>query len=193
MKHVKEFLNQRKILVLILVVLAISMASNLYLYFGVDKPLQEKPGAWLGVPSTPVMIYRPLQGGMGRMEVLIWKRFMVGQEEKFNVTVKVTLWEPYVAARTYSLSFRIFNRTLDGEYPETSLVEKTVVVHKDKDAMYISAASGHLTVPVPPSYTPKIYIYKVEFTLGRDSYYIEFPITTGASGPVLLPPLGTRG
>ena len=92
------------------------------------------------------------------------------------------LWEPYIGSATYNFSFKIYNRTLDSEYLETAIVEKTAVAHKDKDAFYIYASSGNLTITVP-SYAPKIYIYKVEF---RNSYCVEFAITA-TTGPIMGP------
>ena len=185
MKHVKRFFKiQRNIIVLLLVLLAMSMVANLY--FGVIRPLQEgkgeeKIGVW--TENGGVIIFRNIQGGMGSMSVFISRGLIVPPGHKFNVSIGVKLWEPYIGSATYNFSFKIYKRTLDSEYLETAMIEKTVVVRKDKDAFYIYASSGNLTVAVPPSYAPKIYIYKVEF---RNLYYIEFAITA-ATGPVITP------
>lgn len=185
MEYIKRFFKiQRNIIVLLLILLAMSMVANLY--FGVIRPLQEGKGEEeIGVwtEDGSIIIFRNIQGGMGTMSVFMSRGLIVPPGHKFNVSVGVKLWETYIGSATYNFSFKIFNRTLDSKYLESAMVEKTVVVHKDKDAFYIRASSGNLTVAVPPSYAPKIYIYKVQF---GNSYYIEFAITA-AAGPVIPP------
>lgn len=185
MKHSNGFLKQKRIIILLLISLAGSMAANLY--FCVIRPLQkvmseEGTGVW--TENGGVFVFRNIQGGMGSMSVFLSRGLLVGPGQKFNVSVSVGLWEPYVGSATYGFAFKIYNRTLDSEYPRVPIVEKTVVVHKDKDAFYIGAVSGNLTVVVPRSYVPKIYIYKVEF---ENSYNIEFALT--AAGGSVIPPV----
>lgn len=187
MEHVKRFFNQRKIMVFPLVLLAVSIGSNVYLYFGVIKPLQEYRSKDKTDTQTGVIVSRNIQGAMGRMSVSISRGLLIGPGTKFNVSVSARLWEPYIGLATYNFSFKIYNRILDGEYPETPIVEKTVVVHKDKDEFYIYTSSGNLTITVPPSYTPKIYIYKVGFGTKTQTWYtIEFPIWA-QPGPIISP------
>lgn len=159
-----------------------SIVANLY--FGVIRPLQESKGengAW--TENGGVTIFRKYP--MGSTSVSISRGLLVGPEQKFNVSVSVKLWEPYIGSATYNFSFKIYNRTLDGEYTETHMVEKTAVIHKDKDTLYIYASSGDLTVTVPS--TRGIYIYKVCLEPQRNLWpTIEFPILA-ESGLVITP------
>jgi len=187
MEHVKRFFNQRKIMVFLLVLLAVSIGSNVYLYFGVIKPLQEYRSKDKTDTQTGFIVSEKIQGVMGDMSVSISRGLLIGPGTKFNVSVSARLWEPYTGSKTYNFSFKIYNRILDGEYSETPIVEKTVVVHKDKDEFYIYTSSGNLTITVPPSDTPEIYIYKVGIGTKTQTWYtIEFPIWA-QPGPIISP------
>jgi hypothetical protein len=126
--------------------------------------------------QPPVAGWRQeIQGGMGHIEFSISRGFTPGPGTEFNVSVWVELWEPYIGSETYNFFFKIFERSEQSEgYPDTPVVEKTVNVHKGKDAMYIFANSGNMTI-IAPSYRG-IYIYKICFGTETEDYIIEFPI-----------------
>jgi len=172
-KHsIRFFKIQRNIIVLLLVLLAISLASNVYLYYNVIKPLKEQEGE----PETGAGWRQNIQGGMGWIELSISKGFTPGPGTKFNVSLWVKLWDPYTGSATYNFSFKVYERAEQSDrYPDIPVAEKLVSFNKSKDAMYILLGSGNLTVTVPS--TRGIYIYKVCFgTMTEIWHTIEFPI-----------------
>ena len=152
MERIKGFLNQRKILVL----LAVSIGLNVYLYFGIIKPLQ----GYKGEEETVAGWRQGIQGGMGWIQFSLSKGLILAPETKFNVSVSARLWEPYIGLKTYEFYFKFYERPLHGQY-SALMVEKNVTVHKDKNEMWIDPHSENLTITGPA--TPGIYIYKVCF------------------------------
>ena len=128
------------------------------------------------------MIVRDIQGGMGTLAVAIehhvgfsfkYEIMYVGVPCTFNISVMISLWEPYTSTSLYPFTIKLYERPLHGEYPNTPTTEKNIIVQKDKDAMYVNArAVLTMTAPLDPG----IYIYKVaiEDTL---AYEVEFPIS----------------
>jgi len=177
MEHVKRFLNQRNILVLLLVLSTVSLASDVYLYYGIVKPLKEQEGE----PETGAGWRQGIQGGMGWIQFSFSKGFTLGPGTKFNVSLWVELWEPYTGSKTYNFSLKVYERTEQSDrYPDIPVAEKLVSFNKSKDAMYILLESGNLTITGPV--TLGIYIYKVCFRtlpaylLTSWNYTMEFPI-----------------
>ena len=175
MEHVKRFLNQRNILVLLLVLSTVSLASDVYLYYGIVKPLKEQEGE----PETGAGWRQGIQGGMGWIQFSLSKGLILAPETKFNISVSAMLWEPYIGSKTYEFYFKFYERPLHGQY-SALIVEKNVTVYKDKNEMWIDPHSGNLTITGPA--TPGIYIYKVCFgtlpayLLTSWNYTMEFPI-----------------
>lgn len=148
MKHI-GFLNQRRIPVLLLVFLITSIVLNIYLYYYQDmRNLPQMPGEYV------ISMYH----GMGNLRVILSEGFAVRPKCKFNVTVAASLWAPYTSAATYSFYFKLYERSLHGEY-SSPILEKWVNVSKNKDEMWIELCSGNLTVTA--SGTEGIYVYKV--------------------------------
>lgn len=173
-----DFFNQRKILVLLLVLLVLSMASNVYLYFKANKSSSYH--------DVDTLIFTDIQGGMGSMSVRISKGLIVGPGYRFNVSIGVKLWDPYVGSKTYNFSFKLYVRSEQSDrYSDAPVAETTVVTQKDKDAMYVVLPSGNLTVTAP--HTRGIYIYKVWFGTPTQTWHtFEFPILL-EPGPKIVP------
>lgn len=171
-RNIQSFKIHWYILVLLLVLFTISLALNVYLYYGVIKPLKEQEGE----PETGAGWRQNIQGGMGWIDLSFSKGFTPGPGTKFNVSLWAKLWDPYIGSKTYNFSFKVYERTEQSDrYPEIPVAEKLVSVNKSKDAMYILLDSGNLTVTVPS--TRGIYIYKVCFGTKTEIWHtIEFPI-----------------
>jgi len=172
MNSIRGFLNQRKLPALLLVLLVASMALNIYQYF--NPRVSSK---YIRILRTSTIVTSP--NGMGKITVTLSEGTAVPMGHRFNVTVKASLWEPYVGSKTYEFYFKIYERSLHDEY-SVPIVEENVTVYKDKNEMWIELYSGNLTVTV--SRTSGIYIYKVCFgTLPEylPTFWkkdIEFPI-----------------
>jgi len=173
-KHkIRSFKIQRYIIVLLLVSLTASIALNVYLYFKAIKPPREY--------GTNILIVRDIQAGMGKVSIVIDLRSGFSFEHEigyvrvprtFNISVRVSLWAPYIGAKTYCFVFKLYERALNNEYTNTSITEKTVTVQKNKDSMIVEAYTI-LTVTAPSD--SEIYIYKVAIE-GALEYEVEFPI-----------------
>lgn len=175
---------QRRILVLPLVLLAASMAVNVYLYSEAIKISRASESLYIYGGGTSITKF--IQGFMGEVRVEISRGLLFGPGHKFNVSVVVSLWVPHVGSHSYSFAFKLYEHKLDGEYPDMPITEKTVLVHKDKDAMYISVDSGNLTATA--SSTLGIYIYKVVMQgFELENYEVEFPIWVERSGEMVGP------
>ena len=119
MEYVKRFLNQRNTLVLSLVLLAGSMALNMYQYSRAIRP------SYMYEYKRSVFISRVIQAGMGQAGVYIYKGLWLGVGYEFNVYVGVGLWEPYLGSSKFRFTFRLYERTLQGEYSYAPIAEKT--------------------------------------------------------------------
>jgi len=172
-RNIRSFKIHWYILVLLLVSLTVSIALNVYLYSKEIKPPREY--------GTNILIVRDIQGGMGKVSIVIGQRLGFSFEHEigyvsvphtFNISVMVSLWAPYTGADTYYFVLKLYERTLRSEYTNTPIAEETVSVQKDKDAMYVEAYAI-LTVTAPSD--SRIYIYKVVIE-GALDYEVEFPI-----------------
>ena len=112
MEDIKRFFNRQNVVVLLLILLVILMASNVYLYFGVIKPLQEQKGE----QGTDTGWFQGIQGGMGWIQFSLSKGFTLAPETKSNVSVSAELWEPYIGSKTYEFYFKLYERPLHDEY-----------------------------------------------------------------------------
>jgi hypothetical protein len=170
MENVTRFGSQRKISVLLAILLSASIVTNAYLYVGVVLPLQER----IDDNGTPYSWRRDT--GMGWIIIRLSHGFRVRSGIKFNVTVAVKLWDPYLGSKLYSFVFRIHERHEESDtYPDVPIIEKNVTMQKGKDAMYVIVTSGNLTVTTPS--IPRIYMYRVTFGSVTETYYtMEFPI-----------------
>ena len=160
------------ILVLLLVLLAISLASNVYLYYGVIKPLKEQEDE----KKTEAGWGHVIQSGMEWMEIDIIPGLSPGPGTKFNVSLWGKLWEPYIGFSTYTFYFKLYERSEQSDrYPDTPVVEKLVSENKSENAMYVYFDSGNLTVTAPSA--RGIYIYKLCFGTETETWKTyEFPI-----------------
>lgn len=138
-RNVRSFKIQWYILVLLLVLLAISLAMNVTFYFGVIRPLEERESGqetgaeWIG-------------GHVGGM----WNDFSIGltpnravlsleSDRKFNVSVKGSYWAPF-DFEPRPFYFKIYDRSTDykGTIPDDEpklLNEETVFASKSKDEL----------------------------------------------------------
>jgi len=181
MESIRRFLNQRRILVfflLLLVLLAVSMTLNMYLYFEATKPSDKNEHWW------SAFMGRTIQGGMGSISVYIDKGLYLGVGYEFNVSVGIGLWEPYLGSTTYHFTFRLYERDLHGEYSDSPTAEKNVTVQKHKDRMAVNArATFNVTAPSDPG----IYIYRAVIQGSGYDYALEFPILVELGGPIIGP------
>jgi len=177
MERVKGLLNQRKIPVLLLVLLAVSIVLNVHQYLRTIKPW------YMYEHERVVHIGRMIQAGMGQAGVTINKGIWLGVEYEFDVSVGVGLWDPYTGASTYDFTFSLYERTLHGEYSHTPIAEKNLTEQKHKDLMGVGARVS-LTVTTPSD--PGIYVYRVVIE-GAYECEFEFPILVTRMAPVLDP------
>jgi len=132
MTHIKRFFNQNKILVLLLVLLAMSIGLNVYLFFGVIKPLQQGRGE----EETHTLT----SGFASEM----WDEFSVeltpnravlyrSSDRQFKVSVTASYWAPFdYGPRPFY--FKIYDTSARALAPKL-VGEKTVIANKSKDEM----------------------------------------------------------
>lgn len=138
MSNDKRYFNQRNILILLLVLLAISLAMNVTFYFWVIRPLKEREseqetGAeWIGGVASEMWDAFSIKLTPNRAVLSL------ESDRKFNVSVKGLRWAPYdFGSRPFY--FKIYNRRID--YPWTIpdepelLDEETVSASKSKDEL----------------------------------------------------------
>lgn len=166
MSNAKQFFNQRKTLVLLLVLLAISLAINVTFYFEVIRPLEEqesgqKTGAeWIGGIASEMWDAFSIRLTPNRAVLSL------ESDRKFNVSVKGLYWAPFdFGPRPFY--FKIYDRRMD--YPWTIpdepelLDEETVSANKSKDELD--------------------YVILFNFTVLLDARGIHFYTIVGASWP----------
>jgi len=130
MESIRRFLNQRKILVLLLALLVVSEALNGYLFTRLISPLQEERGE----EET----YAWIEGYVSEMWTLAIKltpnkAVFYSSDRQFNVSVKASYWEPFESGnRTFY--FKILDKRIDPvDEPEKLVEEKNITVYKSKD------------------------------------------------------------
>jgi len=183
MGHLKNLLNRKNAMILLLVLLVLSTVLNVYQYLSYLDSAKSSyvytTSAWI---SDDIL-------GMGGISIFLSKGLVVHPDEQFNITVSIKAWEPYVGEGTWNISFSLHNRALYDEYSDTPLVEKNITMYKSKDAMTASGSSGTFTLTAPS--TLGIWIYQVSIGGPTPSgYSIEFPIVTSPFVwiPIILPP-----
>ena len=113
---------------------------------------------------------------MGGINIFLNKGFLVRPDESFNVTVFLSIWAPYTPSKTWNVSFKLYERPLNGEYPDTPVAEKTAILHKEKDAMGTGIWLDAFTLTAPSTYG--IRVYKIRSgTLKQTWYTMEFAVT----------------
>ena len=155
---------------MLVILLAASLIVNVYLYFGVIRPMEgqeneKRTGAgWV------------IGGAMDWVQVDLSHGFTPSPGIEFNVSVWGKFWEPDVGSRTYTLYFRIFERPEQNDrYPDEPMAEKLVNFTKGTDEMYIFIGSGDMTVSAPT--IQGIYIYEICFGTPIETWKtIEFPL-----------------
>jgi len=145
MESIRRFLNQRKIQVLLLALLVVSVALNGYLFTRLISPLQEERGE----EET----YAWIEGYVSQMWTLAIKltpnkAVFYSSDRQFNVSVKASYWEPLqIGNRTFYV--KVFDKKIDPvEEPPKLVKEKAVIVYKS-----------------PEDYSWKIPIFNFTFTL----------------------------
>lgn len=139
------------ILVLLLVSLATSMASNVYLYFVVIRSLQEYKGgeetyAWIAGSGSY----------MWDFSIKIPNRAVFYSENRqFNVSVKALYWAPFDFG-PHPFYFKIYDKliykgTLPVDEPPKLVGEKTVIADKSKDEMHYQIPIFNFTVTLDVS------------------------------------------
>ena len=181
-RNIWSFKIQWYILILLVSLLTTSIALNVYTYFKAVEPSPEHEIEY----GINALIVRDIQGGMGTLAVAIehhvgfsfkYETMYTGVPGTFNISVMISLWEPYRGAYSYHFAFKVYERPLHGEYQNMTVTEKGMTVQKDNDAMYVNARAV-LTVTAPLD--PGIYIYKVTIEDALD-YEVEFPILVESS------------
>jgi hypothetical protein len=183
MEHVKNLLNRKNVVILLLVFLVLSTVLNVYQYLGYLDSAKSSyvytTSAWI---SDDIL-------GMGGISIFLNKGLVVYPDEKFNISVFIKAWEPYVGERTWNISFSLHNRALYDEYSDTPIAEKNITMHKNKDAMTASGSSGPFTLTAPSTFG--IWIYRVSTGVPKTSgYSLEFPLVVSPSSgwiPITLP------
>lgn len=171
MRNVRCFQVPWYILALLLVLLVTSLASNVYLYYGVIRSLKDEDEKKTAVGWSDV-----IESGMEWMQIDIFPGISLVPGTRFNVSLWGKLWEPYIGFSTYTFYFKLYERPEQSDsYPDTPVVEKLVSVNKSEHALYVYFDSGNLTVIAPS--TCGIYIYKLCFGTETETLKIyEFPI-----------------
>lgn len=181
---IRAFKTRWSISILLAVLLATTTGLNIYLYFGVIRPLQENAsardsGANGETGENGFKIFVEPYGKMGIMTVYVntGPRLSLGQD--FNISVEGALWDPYTPSGTYNLTIRVYERSLYGTYPSDSpTAEKNATVEKHEGWGELFVRFWiNMTVTLPHAYG--IYIYKTEFLVASkiyDDYTTEFPI-----------------
>lgn len=185
-KENRNLINQLKaISILLAVLLAMTTGLNIYLYFGVIRPLQENASAGDGgvngeTGANGFKIFVAPYGRMGIMTVYVntGPRLSLGQD--FNISVQGALWDPYTSSGTYNLTIRVYERSLYGTYPPDSpTAEKNATVEKHDGIWGGFFVPFWINMTVTPPHAYGIYIYKTEFLVASkiyDDYSTEFPI-----------------
>lgn len=177
MRDIMAFKIQRHISIVLASLLAISIAMNMYAYLKTIVPSPENDIEY----GTNTLIVRDVQGGMGTLAIAIehrvrfsfeYEMLYVSVPRTFNLSIMISLWEPYTGTSSYPFTIKLYERPLYGQYSNTSTLEKDVIAQKDKDAMYVNARTV-LTITAPPD--TGIYIYKIAIE-GTLVYEVEFPI-----------------
>jgi hypothetical protein len=177
MRDIMSFKIQRYISILLVSLLTISIALNVYAYLKTVGPSPENRIEY----GINTLIVRDIQGGMGTLAIAIEHRVgfsfeyemqYVSVPRTFNLSIMISLWEPYTGTSSYPFTIKLYERPLYGEYSNTSTAEKDIIVQKDKDAMYVNTCTV-LTITAPLG--TGIYIYNVAIE-GTLVYEVEFPI-----------------
>jgi len=145
MERIKGFLNQRKILVFLLALLAVSVALNGYLFTRPTSPLQEETGEEESYAWIPGYVSQ-----MWTLAIRLTpnKAVFYSSDRQFNVSVKASYWEP-LGSGNRTFYFKVFDKKIDPvEEPLKLVEEKTVIVYRS-----------------PEDYSWKIPIFDFTFTL----------------------------
>lgn len=130
MGYAKGFLNQRKILVLFLALLAVSVALNGYLFTRPISPLQEETGeeesyAWIDGYVSQMWTFS--------VKLTPNKAVFYSSDRQFNVSVKASYWEPFQFGNR-PFYFKAFDKKIDPlDEPSKLIGEKTVIVYKSQE------------------------------------------------------------
>lgn len=163
------FKIQRNIIIVLLVWLALSMALNMYQYLGFLVAIKSE-----STYSRSICILG--DEGMGGMNIFLSKGLLVWPGEKFNVTVYLHIWDPYSTSKTWNVSFKLYERPLNGEYPDMPVAEKTAILHKEKEGMGTAIWLDPFTLTAPSTYG--IRVYKIRSGTTKQTWYtMEFAVT----------------
>lgn len=130
MERIKGFLNQRKIPVLLLALLIVSLVSNGYLFTRLVSSLQEETGeeesyAWIPGYVSQMWTFS--------IRLTPNKAVFYSSDRQFNVSVEASYWEPFGSGnRTFY--FKILDKKIDPiDEPEKLVEGKNMTVHKSKE------------------------------------------------------------
>lgn len=130
MERIRGFLNQRKILVLLLTLLAVSIALNGYLLTGPISSLQEKRDeeetyAWIDGYVSQMWTFS--------IKLTPNKAVFYSSDRQFNVSVKASYWEP-LRSGNRAFYFKILDKKTDTVDETPKLVgERTEIVYKSQE------------------------------------------------------------
>jgi len=177
MRSIRSFKIQRYVLILLVSLLTTSIAINVYTYFEAIQPSPEYEIEY----GLNALIVKGIQGGMGTLAIAIEHRVAfsfkyemeyVSVPRTFNISIMISLWEPYTSTYLYPFTIKLYERPLYEEYSNTPTTEKNIIVQKDKDAMYVDA---HAILTITAPLDSGICIYKVAIE-GALVYEVEFPV-----------------
>ena len=167
-----SFQIPRRILPLLIILLAISVVLNMFQYLSSFAPNRTLfPNLYSGTYINGDY------NDMGGLHIVLSKGLLLSPGEKFNLSISDHLWDPYPGEVTQNISFKLYERNLYDEYAAMPLAERTAILHKEKETMDAGTSSGVFTLAAPSNYG--VHIYKVwSGTVGSEAgEAIEFAIT----------------
>lgn len=158
--NIRAFKIQWNILVLLLVLLAMSIASNVYLYFDAVKPSQEGGGG----EETETWI-RGWGDFMWDMYIKLTPNRAVfdSDNRQFNVSVRVSDWSPF------EYGWRNHSIKIHDENSGKLVAEKILSVYKSEDENYWPVPILNLTVTLDVE-ERGINVYSVEGWTQDDTF-----------------------
>jgi hypothetical protein len=176
----RSFQIRRRILALLITLLAISVVLNMFQYLSSFAPNRTLfPNQYNGTYIDGDY------NDMGGLHIVLSKGLLLHPGERFNLSVSYHLWDPSAAEVTENISFKLYERNLYDEYAVMPLAERTAILHKEKGAEDAGVSSGVFTLAAPSNWG--VHIYKVwSGTVGSNAGYTrEFAITVYESSGIV--------
>jgi hypothetical protein len=176
-----SFQIPRRILALLIILLAISVVLNMFQYLSSFAPVKTLfpklaySGTYINGDYTD----------MGGLEIRLSKGLLLYPGENFDLSISYHLWDPSAAEVTLNISFKLCERNSYDEYAVIPLAERTALLHKEKGAVDAGVSSGVFALAAPSNWG--VHIYKVwSGTVGSEAGYTrEFAITVHKSSGIV--------